>query len=70
MRFGATVELDSESCIGPPLAVENSPKMYYDVVLTRTLLRKAIQKGRIIPWPTNGPLPQRNPAQLVGRVLL
>lgn len=57
MRFGTTVELDSESCLGPPLAVENSPKMYYDVVLTRALLRKAIQKGRIIPWPMNGPLP-------------
>ncbi len=57
MRFGATVELDSESCLGPPIAVENSPKVYYDVALTRTLLGKAIQKGRIIPWPTNGPLP-------------
>ncbi len=57
MRFGTTVELDSVSCLGPPIAVENSPKMYYDVNLTRSLLRKAIQKGRIIPWPVNGPLP-------------
>jgi hypothetical protein len=57
MRFGTTVELDPESCLGPPIVVENSPKMYYDVALTRILLGKAIQKGRIIPWPTNGPLP-------------
>ena len=57
MRCGTTVELDAGSCLGPPLAVENSPKMYYDVALTRSLLAKAIQKGRIIPWPANGPLP-------------
>jgi hypothetical protein len=57
MRFGTTVELDSQACLAPPIAVENSPKLYYDVALTRTLLEKAIQKGRIIPWPPDGPLP-------------
>jgi hypothetical protein len=57
MRFGTTVELDPESCLGPQIAVENSPKLYYDIAVTRSLLEKAIQKGRIIPWPPNGPLP-------------
>src|SRR4051812_30113014 len=38
MRFGTTVELDAGSCLGPPIAVENSPKLYYDVTLTRSLL--------------------------------
>ncbi len=57
MRVGATVELDSLSCLGPSFTTENSPKMYYDVALTRTLLEKAIAKGRIIPWPPGGPLP-------------
>jgi hypothetical protein len=57
MRFGATVELDPLSCLGPAFTTENSPKMYYDVALTRTLLEKAIVKGRIIPWPPGCPLP-------------
>jgi hypothetical protein len=57
MRFGTTVELDPLSTLGPSFTTENSPKLYYDVVLTRSLLRKAIAKGRIIPWPSGGPLP-------------
>jgi hypothetical protein len=57
MRFGTTVELDPLTCLGPSFTTENSPKMYYDVALTRSLLEKAIAKGRIIPWPPGGPLP-------------
>jgi hypothetical protein len=57
MRFGTTVELDPIACLGPSFVTENSPKMYYDVALTRNLLAKAIAKGRIIPWPPGGPLP-------------
>jgi hypothetical protein len=57
MRMGTTVELDPLTCIGPSFVTENSPKMYYDVALTRTLLQKALTKGRIILWPSGGPLP-------------
>jgi hypothetical protein len=57
MRFGTTVELDPVACLGPSFVTVNSPKMYYDVALTRSLLAKAIAKGRIIPWPPGGPLP-------------
>jgi hypothetical protein len=57
MRIGTTVELDPFKCLGPSIASENSPRMYYDIALTRSLLQKAIAKGRIIPWPSGGPLP-------------
>jgi hypothetical protein len=57
MRFGTTVELDPVACLGPSFVTVNSPKMYYDITLTRSLLAKAIAKGRIIPWPPGGPLP-------------
>jgi hypothetical protein len=57
MRVGTTVELDPLACLGPSFTTENSPKMYYDIALTRSLLQKALTKGRIIPWPVGGPLP-------------
>jgi hypothetical protein len=57
MRNGTTVELDPISCLGDSIATENSPKMYYDILLSRNLLNKAIAKGRIIPWPVGEPLP-------------
>jgi hypothetical protein len=57
MRFGTTVELNPHACLGPSFVTENSPKIYYDINLTRNLLAKAIAKGRIIPWPPGGPLP-------------
>jgi hypothetical protein len=57
MRFGTTVELDPIACLGPSFVTENSPKLYYDISLSRSLLAKAIAKGRIIPWPPGGPVP-------------
>jgi hypothetical protein len=69
MRFGTTVELSPMTCLGPSLKTGNSPKLYYDVALTRTLLKKAIDKGRIILWPSGGPLPHFVSALSVASVL-